>query len=290
MKKIFIVGCGYIGRRVAKLERAEGSRLAAMARSDSSAKALKDEGIEVVMGDLDAPASMKDIPLANHVLYYFAPPPPEGLVDSRMEGFLSYLNLSSLPERVVLISTTGVYGNCKGEWVTEERPAAPEADRANRRLSAETILSRWGKANSVPVIILRVPGIYGPGKLPEKRLRKGIPVLSEEDSPFSNRIHADDLARACLAAARKGKGGSIYNISDGHPTTMTDYFYEVADHLGIPRPPAISLEEARRELSEGMLSYLAESKRLDNRKMREELGVEPLYPTLESGLPSCKQE
>ena len=289
MKKIFIVGCGYIGRRVARLERAEGNRVVAMARQGQSGKVLRQEGIEVVMGDLDDPASLKAFSLENHIVYYFAPPPSEGIVDSRMEAFLSCLNASSLPERVVIISTTGVYGNCKGEWVTEERPAAPEADRAKRRLFAESILSKWGKANSIPVIILRVPGIYGPGKLPEKRLRKGLPVLSEEDAPFSNRIHADDLARACLAAARKG-GGGIYNISDGHPTTMTDYFYKVADHLGIPRPPAIALDEARHQLSEGMLSYLAESKRLDNRKMREELGVIPLYPDLDSGLPSCSQE
>ena len=288
MKNILIVGCGYIGRRVAKLEQAEGSRVAAMARSKSSAKALRQEGIEVVMGDLDEPASLKDLSPANRIVHYFAPPSSEGIVDSRMEAFQSSLDSSSLPERVVLISTTGVYGNCKGEWVREERPAAPEADRAKRRLSAETILSKWGKANTIPVIILRVPGIYGPGKLPEKRLRQGLPVLSEDDAPFSNRVHADDLARACLAAARKGKAGGIYNISDGHPTTMTDYFYKVADLLGIPRPPSISLEDARRELSDGMLSYLAESKRLDNRKMREELGVEPLYPDLDSGLPSCK--
>ena len=287
MKRIFIIGCGFIGQRVAKLEQTEGSRVSALARSSSSAEALSKMGIEVIMGDLDEPSSMKEFSLAGSIAYYFAPPLAEGLVDSRMEAFLSCLSPSSLPERVVLISTTGVYGNCRGEWVTEERPAAPEADRAKRRLSAETMLSSWGKANSIPVIILRVPGIYGPGKLPEKRLRKGLPVLREEDSPFSNRIHADDLVRACLAAARRGEGGCIYNISDGHPTTMTDYFYKVADHLAIPRPPAISLEEARRQLSEGMLSYLAESKRLDNKKMREELGVEPLYPDLDSGLPSC---
>lgn len=287
MKNIFIVGCGYIGRRVAKLEQAEGSSVTAMVRSESSVKALRQEGIEAVMGDLDDSVSLKELSLAKHVVYYFAPPTSEGLVDSRMEVFLSCLNSPSLPERVVLISTTGVYGNCKGDWVREDHPAAPEADRAKRRFSAETILSEWGKTNSIPVIILRVPGIYGPGKLPEKRLRNGLPVLSEEDAPFSNRVHADDLARACLAAARKGKGGSIYNISDGHPTTMTDYFYKVADCLGIPRPPAISLEEARRQLSDGMLSYLAESKRLDNRKMREELGVELLYPDLDRGLLSC---
>lgn len=290
MKIILIVGCGYMGRRVSRLERAEGNRVVAMARSEVSADMLEQEGMEVVMGDLDDAASLEGLPLEGAIVYYFAPPLSEGLVDCRIGNFLSSLDPSSLPERVVLISTTGVYGNCRGDWVTEDRPPAPEADRAKRRLSAETILRSWGEASSIPVIILRVPGIYGPGKLPERRLRKGLPVLREEDSPFSNRIHADDLARACLAAARKGKEGGIYNISDGHPTTMTDYFYKVADHMGLPRPPAISLEEARRQLSEGMLSYLAESKRLDNRKMREELGVVPIYPDLDSGLPSCSQE
>ncbi|MDT8318257.1 MAG: SDR family oxidoreductase [bacterium] len=287
MENIFIVGCGYIGSRVSRLERLEGSRVAAMVRSESSVDLLEQEGIKVFMGDLDDAASLNGLPLEKALVYYFAPPPSEGVVDLRMDRFLSSIDPSSLPGRVVLISTTGVYGNCGGDWVTEGRPAAPEADRAKRRLSAETILRSWGEANSIPVIMLRVPGIYGPGKLPEKRLREGLPVLREEDSPFSNRVHADDLARACVAAARRGEGGGIYNISDGHPTTMTNYFYKVADHLGLPRPPAISLDEARRQLSAGMLSYLAESKRLDNRKMREELGVEPLYPDLDSGLPSC---
>ena len=290
MKNVFIVGCGYMGIRLSRLERAEGSRVAAMARSEASGNLLRQEGMEVVAGDLDDAPSLEGLPIEGAIVYYFAPPTPEGLVDSRMDNFLSSIDSSCLPERVVLISTTGVYGNCGGDWVTEDRPPAPEADRAKRRLSAETMLTSWGKANSVPVIILRVPGIYGPGKLPGRRLRQGLPVLREEDSPFSNRVHADDLARACLAAARRGKGGGIYNISDGHPTTMTDYFYKVADHLDIPRPPAISLEEAKRSLSEGMLSYLAESKRLDNRKMREELGVEPLYPDLDRGLASCSRE
>jgi len=182
MKNIFIVGCGYIGRRVSRLERVEGSRVAAMARSESSADLLEQEGIDVVMGDLDDAASLAGLSLAGSIVYYFAPPPSEGIVDSRMDTFLSSLDPPSLPERVVLISTTGVYGNCRGEWVREDRPAAPEADRAKRRLSAETMLSSWGEASSIPVIILRVPGIYGPGKLPERRLTQGLPVLREEDS------------------------------------------------------------------------------------------------------------
>jgi nucleoside-diphosphate-sugar epimerase len=209
------------------------------------------------------------------------------VTDPRMETFVSILDSSGPPTRVVLISTTGVYGDCRGEWVTEDRPPNPQADRAKRRLAAETMLRRWSEKSGVPIVILRVPGIYGRGYLPEERLRAREPVLREEESPFSNRIHADDLARTCFIAGHHDRPGIIYNVSDGHPTTMTDFFYRVADLLGIPRPPAITLEQARRQLGEGMLSYLVESKRIDNRRMREELGVKLMYPDLAAGLPSC---
>jgi nucleoside-diphosphate-sugar epimerase len=308
---VLIIGCGDIGERVAVLERGEGRSVAGLVRSDRSARRLRLAGIQPITGDLDALASGNNLPVKDAVVYYFAPPPGAGVTDPRMEAFVSILNPSRLPTRVVLISTTGVYGDCHGEWVAEDRPPNPQADRARRRLAAETTLRSWGAQSGVPIVILRVPGIYGPGYLPEERLRSGEPVLREEESPFSNRIHADDLARICLAAARHGwpdpvvrsrpvsgaapacENGSprekvaVYNVSDGHPTSMTDFFYRVADLLGVPRPPAITREEARSRIGEGMLSYLAESKRIDNRRMREELGVELLYPDLAAGLPSC---
>jgi len=284
---VLIIGCGDIGRRVARLEQAEGSTVTGLARSEGSAQRLSSSGIKPFSGDLDVPSSLVLLPVRNSVVYYFAPPPGRGVTDPRMEAFVSALIPSNLPKRIVLISTTGVYGDCQGEWVTEARPANPQADRAKRRLAAETALRRWGESHNVSVVILRVPGIYGPGRLPEERLCAGESVLCEEESPFSNRIHADDLARACLAAAHRSNASGIYNICDGHPTTMTDFFNRVADMLKLPRPPAITLEQARRQLGAGMLSYLAESKRLDNRRMREELGVEPFYPTLERGLPGC---
>jgi len=287
MENILIIGCGYIGKSVARLEQKEGNRVTALVRTEKSAKTLEKLEIKALSGHLDQPETLPHLPVENAIVYYFAPPPSYGTEDLRMKAFTSKIDKPPCPKTVVLISTTGVYGDCKGEWVTEDRPAAPIADRAKRRLSAEKELAAWGKRTNVPVIILRVPGIYGPGKLPVKRLEEGLPVLRPEESPFSNRIHAHDLARACFAAARKGRSGAVYNISDGHPTTMTDYFYKVADLLKIDRPPAISLEEAKKELSRGMLSYLAESKRLDNRRMRDELGVEPKYPDLDSGLPSC---
>jgi nucleoside-diphosphate-sugar epimerase len=191
---------------------------------------------------------------------------------------------TALPRRIVLISTTGIYGNCQGEWVDETRPPNPQADRAHRRLDAETTLRAWCEQRGVEWMILRVPGIYGPARLPEQRLREAKPVLREQDAPYSNRVHVDDLVSACLAAARHSPAQRIYNISDGHPTTMTDYFNRVAEALGLPRPPELTPEQAKHALSDGMLSYLAESKRLDNRRMREELGVVPRYPDLDAGL------
>ena len=284
---VLIIGSGDIGERVARLERSEGRAVAGLVRSEKSARRLRAAGIQPITLDLDAPASLNNLPVKDAVVYYFAPPPDTGVTDPRMEAFVSVLTPPHLPKRIVLISTTGVYGDCHGEWVTEDRPPNPQADRARRRLAAETTLQRWSEASGVPIVILRVPGIYGPGYLPEERLRSGEPVLREDESPFSNRIHADDLARVCIAAARHDHPGVLYNVSDGHPTTMTDFFYRVADVLGIPRPPAITREEARHRLGPGMLSYLAESKRIDNRCMREELGVELMYPDLTAGLASC---
>jgi nucleoside-diphosphate-sugar epimerase len=284
---VLIVGCGDIGERVARLERSEGRAVAGLVRSEKSAQRLRSAGIQPITVDLDAPASINNLPVKDAVVYYFAPPPGKGVTDPRMDAVISLMTASNLPKRIVLISTTGVYGDCHGEWVTEDRPPNPQVDRARRRLAAETTLQAWSEKSGVPIVILRVPGIYGPGYLPEERLRSGEPVLREDESPFSNRIHADDLAHVCVAAARHVHPSLLYNVSDGHPTTMTDFFFRVADMLGIPRPPAVTFEEARHRLGEGMLSYLAESKCIDNRRMREELGVELMYPDLTAGLTSC---
>jgi nucleoside-diphosphate-sugar epimerase len=290
MPAVVVIGCGDVGRHVAARERAAGAVVTALARSASGADRLNALGLHVVRGDLDEPGTLTGLPTRGARVYYFAPPPPSGTTDPRLRDFLAAIVQNALPARIILISTSGVYGDCHGEWVTEDRPPRPDADRARRRLDAEQKLRHWGGRLCVPVVILRVPGIYGPGRLPEERLRAHKPVVREEESPWSNRVHIDDLTRACLAAAERGRPGAVYNISDGHPTTMTDYFNRVADALGIERPPQIKLAQARASLGEGMLSYLAESKRLDNRRMRMELGVEPVYPDLAQGLAACMME
>lgn len=281
---VFIVGCGYVGERVAAEERHRGREVFALARTPRSAQRLLTFGIEPVRGDLDDPESLRDLPTADATIHYFAPPPDRGDADPRIEAFLNAVPAGRTPRRIVLISTSGVYGDCAGEWVDERRPRDPRVDRARRRVSAELALERWAEERDVPCAILRVPGIYGPDRLPLDRIEKGVPVLAEAESPWSNRIHVDDLAAACIAAGEDGRATGAFNVSDGHPSTMTDYFKRVARAAGLPEPPEISLAEARETLSPAMLSYLAESKRLDITRMRQELGVEPAYPDLDAAL------
>jgi nucleoside-diphosphate-sugar epimerase len=283
---VFIVGCGYVGRRVAERERARGAAVRALAPRQAGVAALTALGIEAVRGDLDDGQSLARVDFHGQRLYYFAPPPARGTRDPRMRAFVAAAERAT-PRQIVYISTTGVYGDCGGDWVTEDRPVNPGADRACRRLDAEAMLGNLAARTGTPVVILRVPAIYGPGRIPLERLRQGLPLLHSAEAPWSNRIHVDDLVTTCLAAMDRGAAGAVYNVSDGHPTTMTDYVNRVADAIGLPRPRCISRAEAQTALDAGMLSYLAESKRIDNTRLRAELRVALRYPTLEEGLAAC---
>jgi len=281
---VLIIGCGDIGTRVAAGCVVRGDSVSALVRSAARIPILRAAGVVTVSGDLDDAPSLAGLPAQRALLYYFAPPPEQGNTDPRMGRLLHAVTQSVLPHKIVYISTSGVYGDHQGGWVGEDTPPNPQTARARARLDAETRLLGWGRTHAVPVVILRVGGIYGPGRLPVERLRRGEPVLRREDAPFTNRIHADDLAQVCLAAAEHGGAGRIYNVCDGEHSTMTDYFNAVADRLGLARPPQITLAEAQHVLSPGMLSYLNESRRMDNRRMREELGVVLRYPNLAAGL------
>lgn len=281
---IFIVGCGDIGSRVARIWLANDWTVSALARSEETEARLAALGVDTIRGDLDDPDSLHGVVPDGALLYYFAPPPTDGTTDPRMAALLGSLIPGHLPGRVVYISTSGVYGDQGGSWVDESTAPAPGADRARRRLDAEHSLVRWGQQRKIPAIILRVPGIYGPGRLPRARLERGEPVLRENESGFSNRVHIEDLVTACVAAGERPNAAGIYNVSDGVPTTMTDYFNAVADCLGLRRPPQISLAEAREQLSRAMIDYLTESRRIGNHRLREELGVTLRYPSLAEGL------
>ena len=280
-----IIGYGDIGRRVATLCQERGWQVHALTRRAVTAAQLSAQGRIAYLGNLDQPDTLPALPTAASLIFYFAPPPPHGEGDPRLRAFLNILPRSAFPCKIIYISTSGVYGDCQGAWVTEQGTLNPSTDRARRRLAAENLLRDWEGRNGVPVVILRVGGIYGPGRLPVERLRQGSPVLREQECGYTNRIHADDLAAVCVAAAERGQG--IYNVSDGHPGTMADYFNKVADLYRLPYPTQIGFDQARTLLSAEMMSYLAESRRLDNRRMLAELGISLLYPTLKEGLANC---
>jgi nucleoside-diphosphate-sugar epimerase len=190
---------------------------------------------------------------------------------------------------LLYVSTTGVYGDTGGEVVTEASPVMPSSDRGRRRAAAEQIASEWCSTRGVRCVILRVPGIYGPGRLPLDRLRRGEPALRPVDSGPGNRIHVDDLVTACVAALERPVQG-IFNVTDGDHSSTTVFMQRTAALAGLPPPQLIAFAEARERISPGMLSFLVESRRVDNRRMREELGVEPRYASLDAGIAASLEE
>ncbi len=282
---VLIVGCGYIGQRVAHLMQQDGATVSGIVRSRTSLAVLEQSGISATLMDLDA-IEPGTVPGGFSGIFYFAPPPREGEVDTRMMAFLNEVSPDTV-RRIVYISTSAVYGDCNGAWITEDQPLNPNTGRGRRRADAERQLMTWCASQDIGLTVLRVPGIYGPGKLPLARLEKGLPVMCEDDAPFTNRIHGDDLARICVAAMYADVTNTVFNVSDGHPSNMTDYFFHVADAAGLPRPPTVSRDEAEAVLSSGMMSFLRDSRRMKNDKLLDGLGIALQYPELETGLADC---
>ena len=286
MKNIWIIGCGDIGRRVAKciadLYQNHDYRTSALVQTERSAQLCKKLRITPIVYNLDDPQPLDKKSFEEAEIYYFAPPPKTGASDDRIYNFLN--QLADTPRRVVLISTTGVYGDCQGEWINESRPLNPQTDRAKRRVAAEQTLVNWAAQHQKPYIILRVPGIYSLDRLPLERLRKKLPVVQASEAAFTNRIHADDLAHICVEAMNSELIAEVFNATDGDPGTMVDYFNQIADYSGLARPQQISMQEAKKSLSAGMLSYAGESRRIGNAKLLKLLGIKLKHPTLASTL------
>jgi nucleoside-diphosphate-sugar epimerase len=287
MIPILIAGCGYLGQRLARLHQSAGHPVHCLVRSAQSRTTLVEAGLEADLLDLDQALQGELTAFRHGQIYYLIPPPKDGDTDPRVGRLIAGFCQDHPPRRVVYLSTTGVYGDCGGDWIDEQRPTRAVAPRALRRLSAEQQWRRWASETGGDLVVLRVAGIYGPGRLPLERLRQSAPMLCAEQAPYSNRIHVDDLAQVCLAALRRGRPGEVYNVSDGHPSTMLDYFNRIADLSGLPRPPQLERSQAQQQLSPEMMSYMEESRRLSNAKMLRELGVRLRYPTLAEGLPAC---
>jgi nucleoside-diphosphate-sugar epimerase len=287
MKKIVIAGCGYIGTRVARAWKDSGAEVTCLVRSAEHQAVLASEGLATRSCRFDDAADIPVLDVAGSIVYYFVPPPGGGSADSRARHFCSAISGSAPPARIIYMSATSVYSETGGGIVTEESATEPQSPMGKRRLDAEQAFLEYGRTTGTPVIILRVSGIYGPGRLPLMQISQGQPLLNEAESGPSNRIHADDLATVCLAAADRGEGGEIFNVSDGHPSSMTSYFNACADLLGYPRQPQVSMAEARLVMSPLMLSYVSDSRVVDNSRMIERLDVKLKYPSMLDGLPHC---
>lgn len=283
MQDIVIVGCGYVGERLARQYLDRGDPVFGLVRSRSGLDRLAAAGIPAARHDLAVTDPMP-CSLADVRLFHLAPPQAQGREDLHTRRLIESFDRAGHPRRLVYISTTGVYGDCDGAWVDEDWPTRPTLDRSLRRLDAEEQLTYWSRQHGGELIVLRVAGIYGPGRLPLERLKRGLPLVRPEEAPYSNRIHVDDLVAVCVAAMERGRNGAIFNVSDGRPSTMTEYFTQIAEAASLPQPPLIGMTEASAHLSEGMMGYMSESRRLSNRRLREDLGVELRYPTLTQGL------
>ena len=300
--RILIIGFGDIGERVAR-QLVGRHAVTALVRDADRARRAGSLGVQPLRGDLGCPESLRKLAGRADVVFHFAPPPGEGTRDTHTRHLLSALTrgrtsttamragmLSQhLPRRLVYISTTGVYGDCGGEWIDETHPLKPATGRARRRVDAERRLRVWGRRNGVAVSILRAPGIYAADRLPLERLRQGTAVLNADDDVFTNHIHAHDLARAAIAAMRRGKPGRIYNVVDDSVLPMADYFDSVADAFGLSRPPRISRPEAAARLSPALMSFMSESRRIRNQRLKRELRFALDYPTVNDFLRELKQ-
>jgi nucleoside-diphosphate-sugar epimerase len=273
-----LIGCGDIALRTADLLRGK-VRLYGLTRRRDEIPKLRGRGIVPIIGDLDRYHSLERLRTAPFAVLHFAPPPAEGRDDPRTARLVAALTKARIiPQRFVYISTTGVYGDCAGARVSETRPRKPQTPRAKRRVAAEDTLRSWARRYGVSLSVLRAPGIYAETRLPLDRIRQGTPVLRPEEDVFTNHIHADDLARATVAAAFRGKPNRAYNISDDAELKMGAWLDTVADAFHLPRPPRVSWEEAETRIAPMLLSFMNESRRLSNTRMKRELRFHLEYP------------
>ena len=283
-RRLLIIGCGDIARRT--LPHLLGRfQVFAMLREPAQSAYWRDHGARPVVADLDQPFSLKRLAGLADIVLHFAPPNEHGIVDTRMRRLIAALcRGQSLPQRLIYISTSGVYGDCGGEGIDETRPLRPSTARAKRRADAERQLRRFGSRHTTRVSILRAPGIYAADRLPIARLNKGVHALGDEADLFTNRIRADDLAMLVCAALPHGRPNRCYNASDDTEMKMGEYFDLVADRFGLPRPPRISRAEAQNTLSPIQLSFMSESRRLANQRIKAELRAQLRFPQVEDGI------
>lgn len=280
---LILTGFGDIAARIA--HRHPLHRIYALARRPAPRPHNHSGAWHGILYDLDTPTALPELP-AHAIWLYLAPPPNTGETDTRVAHWLTAAG--QLPRAVIYASTTGVYGDHQGGWVNEATPARPAHDRARRRLNAEHQFTQWCAARAIPLSILRITGIYAADRLPIARIKARTPVVCLEQSPWSNRIHADDLAEIYAALIRRIEASTpvtgIYNVSDNTPRPMTELYLATAAHFGLPAPPCLPLSEVLAQSTAMAREFLTESKRIDASAIQRALNWQPSYPNLASTL------
>ena len=256
------------------------ARIYGLTRRADDVPKLRAHGIVPVVADLDDFATLRRLALAPFAVLHCAPPPSDGRDDPRTQKLLAGLTRARIiPQRFVYISTSGVYGDCAGARVPETRARRAQTPRGRRRVVAEDRLRAWAGRHGVALALLRAPGIYAETRLPLERVRQATPVLADDDDVFTNHIHADDLARAAVAAIFHARPNRAYNVADDSEMKMGVWLDTVADAFHLPRPPRVSWDEAEQRIAPLLLSFMSESRRLSNGRMKRELRVRLAHPT-----------
>ena len=271
-----VVGTGYTGVRILR----RMTDAAAIGLSRTIPDATDDCSISILDLDRDSgsPVELPD----TYALIYTVPPAGDAHADERLSRLFE--RLKPMPRRFVYVSTTGVYGNYHGALVDEDAEPRPGSARSEHRLAAERLLQQRCTLPGTDLVILRVPGIYGPGRTGIDAVRDNSPVLTEADAYPGNRIHVNDLVSCCIRATAADVPAGIYNVGDGDSRTSTWFAHEVARQAGLQARPEISRTQAEKEFSPLRMSFLSESRRIDTGKMRAVLGVTPDYANAEDGI------
>ncbi len=282
--RLLIVGCGDVGMRLIPLLRSR-FRVFALTSQSERLSELRSAGVIPILGNLDNPQSLYRLKGLADIVVHLAPPPMQGSLDQRTRNLVAILPRHG---RLVYVSTTGVYGDCKGAFFDETRTVAPVNARAERRVDAERVLRRWARHHEGKLSILRVPGIYAADRLPLERLRQGTPALLDSDDVYTNHIHADDLAQIIALALFRAQPLRVYHTVDDSALKMGDYFDQVATAFKLPRPPRVPRAELSKQVSPMLLSFMSESRRLSNQRMKTELGVRLRWPAVSDLLASLQ--
>jgi nucleoside-diphosphate-sugar epimerase len=271
-----VLGCGDVGLRFARAYSGR-FRIVGVVRRDDARHGVRATGAAPVRADLDDRRSLRRLAGLGSWVLHSAPPPSERTDDPRTRRALAALRGA---HRWVYLSTTGVYGDCAGASFDETRAVAPRNERALRRVAAERALRARAASGAIRATVLRVPGIYAADRLPLDRLSRGTPALVDDDDVYTNHIHADDLARIAFFALLRGRSQRTLHAVDASSMKMGEYFDAVARAYGLPPPPRLARDALRAAVSPMMWSFMSESRRLDDRRLRRELRVRLRWPTV----------